>query len=109
MDYNFLDPTLPVGWTVSGKPAWMKDLLDEPLNIKDPAELTDVQKRALVLARVRKSPLYFSQPIMGYVFFHDEALRFLHNPNTVGLELIQSEINSLHALYEDLVIGYSST
>jgi hypothetical protein len=104
--YDFMDRSLPAGWTVDGKPALMGDLLDDPLNVQDPSSLSDVQQRALVIARIRKSPgWHATQPIRGYTFFRDEALNEILSCRLDGTFLKEGEILSLHSLREDLVSG----
>lgn len=101
--YDFMDQTLPVGWFQDGKPALMADLLDHPFDIKDPLwDLTDAQKWALVEVRVRKSPGFHS-PICTFV--QTDALIALQLKTAGGLMLRDEEIESLHALREDLMVG----
>lgn len=104
--YDFMDRTLPAGWKVDGKPALMGDLLDDPLSIQDPSMLSEVQQRALVIARIRKSPNWrATQPIRGYTFFRDQALDEILSWRLDGTFLKDGEILSLHSLREDLVSG----
>jgi hypothetical protein len=101
--YDFLDPSLPVGWFQNGKPALMSDMLADPFEIKDPLwDLTDAQKWALIEARVRKSPGFHS-PIG--TLDHARALVQLQGKLPHGEMLVQEEIEALHALREDLMAG----
>jgi hypothetical protein len=103
--YDFMDRSLPAGWTVEGKPTLMGDMLDNPNDTEDPANLSEDQKWALVTVRVKKSPLYHSAPINGYTYFHEEALDQLDEQSMVGEQIRDSEILSLHSLWDDLVSG----
>lgn len=104
--YDFMDRSLPVGWTVDGKPALMGDMLDNPLNVTDPSLLSDKQQIALVMARVRKSPKWrSSQPLLGFVYFQEDALRHLKEDTELGNDLKAGEILSLQSLRDDLVSG----
>lgn len=104
--YDFMDRSLPVGWTVDGKPAIMGDMLDDPFNITDPLLLSDKQKVALVTARIRKSPNWHSStPIQGYIYFRDDALEQLKNKTISGELLKDNEIMSLHSLHDDILSG----
>lgn len=103
--YDFMDPTLPVGWFANGKPALMSDLLASPFDIKDPLwDLTDAQKWALIEVRVRKSPGFHSAIISG---IHDQAgvLALLKTGLASAKALRDEEIEALHALREDLMAG----
>lgn len=101
--YDFLDPTLPVGWLQNGKPALMSDLLNNPFDVKDPLwDLTDAQKWALIEVRVRRSPSFHS-PIG--TLDHARALTQLQGKTPHGEMLVQEEIEALHALREDLMAG----
>lgn len=104
--YDFLDRALPAGWTLDGKPALMSDLVDNPLDIQDPNNLTDAQKWALVTARVSKSPGWKGIPKGSPIaWFHRDALRQLKDKSGIGALLRDGEIEALHALREDLVAG----
>lgn len=103
--YDFMDRSLPAGWTVEGKPALMGDMIDNPTNMEDPQHLSEDQKWALVTVRVKKSPLYHSAPINGYTYFHEEALDQLDEQSMIGEQIRDSEILSLHSLYDDLASG----
>lgn len=101
--YDFMDPTLPVGWLQNGKPALMSDLLNNPFDVKDPLwDLTEAQKWALIEVRVRRSPSFHS-PIG--TLDHARALTALQGKTPHGEMLVQEEIEALHALREDLMAG----
>jgi hypothetical protein len=101
--YDFLDPTLPVGWFHNGKPALMSDLLANPFDVKDPLwDLTDAQKWALIEVRVGRSP-GFRSPI-GTADQAD-AISWLQTKTSQGLMLRDEEIEALHGLREDLMAG----
>lgn len=105
--YDFNDPTLPVGWFHNGKPALMSDLRATPFDVKDPLwDLTDAQKWALIEVRVRKSPGFHS-PIG--TSNQTTALTSLQGKTPHGLMLRDEEIESLHALREDLMAGVQSS
>jgi hypothetical protein len=102
--YDFMDPTLPVGWFHNGKPAFMSDLLASPFDVKDPLwDLTDAQKWALIEVRVRESPGFHRLPIG--ILDHTEALAALRDKTPHGVMLKDEEIEALHALREDLMAG----
>lgn len=104
--YDFLDRSLPAGWKVDGKPALMSDLIDNPLDVQDPLYLTDAQKWALVTARVAKSPGWKGIPKGSPIaWFHRDTLRQLKDKSGIGELLRDGEIESLHALRDDLVTG----
>lgn len=105
--YDFKDVELPVGWFEKGKPAQMKDMLADPFGIKDPLWLSENEKWALVEARIRKSPDYRSPEIdangtkIHYVWAVDEV----KSRSDSGTKIRDAEIQALHDLREDLMIG----
>lgn len=104
--YDFLDRNLPAGWRHDGKPALMSDLIDNPLDVQDPSNLSDPQKWALVTARVAKSPGWKGIPKGSPIaWFHRDTLRQLKDKSGIGELLRDGEIEALHALREDLVAG----
>jgi hypothetical protein len=103
--YDFMDRSLPAGWSLDGKPILMSDLLADPRNVRDPLTLTDAQKYALVTARIRKSPDYRSQPIRFFTYYQNAALRDLATRSLDAEELRDSEILSLQSLLGDLLSG----
>ena len=101
--YDFKDPTLPAGWFANGLPALMDDLLETPFAVKDPLwDLTEAQKWALIEARVRKSPGFHS-PIG--TLDQAGALAALQGKTPHGLMLRDEEIEAIHSLREDLMVG----
>jgi hypothetical protein len=104
--YDFLEPSLPVGWWLDGKPALMEHLLNAPDQIRDPDTLTDAQKWALVTARVIKSPNWKGVPKGSPIpWYHPAALQQLKNKTGIGTLLRDGEIESIRALREDLIAG----
>lgn len=104
--YDFQDRSLPVGWKSDGRPAVMGDLLDNPLDVQDPSNLTDAQKWALVTARVSKSPGWKGIPKGSPIaWFSRDALTQLKSKSAIGELLRDGEIESLHHLRDDLVAG----
>lgn len=95
-EYNFMGPNLPIGWFYNGKPALMKDLLTNPFDIKDPlVDLTEAQKWALVEVRVRLSSMQLE--------WKNNIIPRLQAKTSYGLMIRDEEIESLHALREDLM------
>lgn len=104
--YDFRDRSLPVGWKFDGKPALMGDLLDSPLDVLDPSNLTDAQKWAVVTARVSKSPGWKGMPKGSPIaWFSRDALVQIKSKSAIGELLRDGEIESLHHLRDDLVAG----
>jgi hypothetical protein len=99
--YEFMDPTLPVGWFLDNKPAVMQDLLNRPFDVKDPAWLSDDQKWALVTARVRKSPGFLTD--IGGGLNQQESLLEFKNKTLDGELIRDEEIDGLHELREALI------
>lgn len=61
-----LNPDLPGGWDLSGKPVLMRVLIDRPEDVEAFTNLKDVQRNALVTARISKNP--------GWVMFWDNHI-----------------------------------
>lgn len=99
--YNMEDRSLPVGWFYDGKPALMGDMQDHPYDVKDPVtDLTDNQKWALTIARVKKSPGYRQIP-KGYSGFTADqafALKELEGRTQTGQQIRDAEIEMLQIL-----------
>ncbi len=99
--YDIEDRSLPVGWFYDGKPALMADMQDHPYDVKDPVtDLTDNQKWALTLARVKKSPGYRQIP-KGYSGFTADqafALKELEGRTQTGQQIRDAEIEMLQIL-----------
>lgn len=84
----------------------MNEMLDNPSNVLDPGSLTDAQKKALVVARIRKAPGWRAVPKGHPIpWFHRAALTQIERNTAMADLLIQAEIESLHALHGDLVTG----
>lgn len=99
--YDMEDKTLPAGWFYDGKPALMSDMQDRPWDIKDPvSDLTDNQKWALVIARVKKSPGYKQIPkgYSGLVVDQAFALKELETQSQTGLQIRDAEIEMLQIM-----------
>lgn len=96
------DPFLPAGWSYSGKPLTMSDLLDDPYNVVPFNSLTEPQQLALVTSRIKKRPNFF-QPIIGVGNFNQQAaLQELENKTNFGLEIIMMEIIWLDRVLNEL-------
>lgn len=99
--YDMEDATLPAGWFYTGKPALMSDMKANPFDIKDPLlDLTDNEKWALVIARVKKSPGYRQIP-KGYSGFTADqafALKELEGHTQTGQQIRDAEIETLQIL-----------
>ncbi len=99
--YDIEDRSLPVGWFYDGKPALMADMQDRPWDVKDPLnDLTDNQKWALTIARVKKSPGYRQIP-KGYSGFTADqafALKELEGKTQTGQQIRDAEIEMLQVL-----------
>jgi hypothetical protein len=99
--YDMEDKTLPAGWFYDGRPALMSDMQTSPWDVKDPvSDLTDNQKWALVIARVKKSPGYRQIP-KGYSGFTADqafALKELEGRTQTGQQILDAEIEMLQVL-----------
>lgn len=103
--FDFMDRTLPAGWSIYDKPIMMGNLLDEPDLTKDPLfELSEEQKWALVKARIRKSP-HFAIDLAGMVPARDVALKAVEDRTDFGRKVRDADIKRLHELLSELIDG----
>lgn len=99
--YDIEDSNLPVGWFYNGKPALMADMKSHPHDIKDQLnDLTDNEKWALVIARVKKSPGYQQIPkgYSGFTADQSFALQALEGRTQTGQQIRDAEIEMLQIL-----------
>lgn len=86
-----MDPSLPVGWSYSGKPITMADLLSDPYNVSSIYSLSEQKQWALVTSRVKKRPGFTVHlPSIG-TFIQTSALHELENKTTLGHEIVMLE------------------
>jgi hypothetical protein len=107
-DYDLNDPTLPVGWKIDNLPALMSDMTNNALNIKDPLDLTEEQKWALVTVRLRKSPNWkgVAKGSASPIAWHQKAaLKQIEERTGIGELLRDKEIESLHEQRETLLVS----
>lgn len=91
---NFNDPSLPFGFSISGKPITMEEAVDDPFMVAFFDTLTENKEWAIVTARVKKRPL-FSVTTKSGVFFQQAALKELNEKTAIGVEIRDNEISLL--------------
>jgi hypothetical protein len=91
---------LPAGWFANNKPATMEDLWNDPFYIKSIFMLTENQKWALVIARIKKRPNFYLD--LDYnVFDQFGALQHLYLKDSIGEDIRANELDWLYELRED--------
>lgn len=93
---------MPIGWTEDGKPARVKDMKDDPENIKSTYSLTDDEKWALVTARMSKRPKFFTI-IDGMRYAQHNVLDILKARTQSGLEIRDRDIKFIDEFHCDLL------
>lgn len=104
---------LPGGWDYSGKPITVGFLLDNSADVKLTADLSEVQRWALTIARVNKRPNFITgvdakriwinglAQVVGGVFDQFFALEELKNRTPNGQAIVEQECAYLDALCDE--------
>jgi hypothetical protein len=96
------DPSLPGGWTKDFKPILMAEVINDPHNVLSYYNLTYNQKRALVLARLRRRP-NFSMLITNFgTFLANAAIYEVQNDTMIGADIVAEEITWLENFRESI-------
>jgi len=86
-----MDPSLPAGWSYSGKPITMADLISDPYNVTPVYSLSEAKQWALAWSRVKKRP-NFSVNLPGVgTYNQSEALFELEIKTNLGHEIVMLE------------------
>jgi hypothetical protein len=102
------DRSLPGGWYFNNKPAIFGELLDDPFSIRTSFDMTEDQRWALVIARIRKRP-NFSMFVPGKgTFTVNSALIELKNKSSIGLMIRDLELDWLDSVREESIMKQNS-
>lgn len=93
---------MPIGWTLNGEPARVKDMKDDPENVKSTYSLTDDEKWALVTARMSKRPKFFTI-IDGMRYAQHNVLDVLKARTQSGLDIRDKDIKFIDNFHCDLL------
>lgn len=92
---------MPGGFDWNDNPVLSAMLFEDPENVKPSSSLSDVQKMALVTARVKKLPNFsLLVPFVG-TFIQSSALHELKANTTIGKQIIKMECDLLDRIREE--------
>jgi hypothetical protein len=86
-----MDPSLPAGWSYSGKPITMAELISDPYNVSSIYSLSEPRQWALAWSRVKKRP-GFTVNLLGVgTYNQSDALFELESKTNLGHEIVMLE------------------